>query len=333
MSDVFISYSRKNSAFAHRLIEKLIFLGKDAWVDCEGIPLTSPNWWADIQAGIEGADNFVFHPQPGLMASVVCNMELDYAMELSKRIVPVIYRDVETRDAFASIADFVPDEAMEERLAGKDPLIIARNNWQRLSRINWVFFRDNDDFDTAFETLITTVETDLEYVKAHTRYLVRAEKWKQENEDQRPDRLLFGKQIERAEAWLEKAEDYAVHVAASQEKKVSNPLPTDLQREFIQTSREQENQRQQKEQAAREAERRLVEPRPPWKEPTEMLSLSGWHSARFRRTEAIKRKGSPWCWLPIWSRCLLRPCLPRKCWRKSSMRPDQDAFLPDMKTW
>jgi hypothetical protein len=43
MSDVFISYSRKNSAFARRLIDKLNLTGKDAWVDWEGIPLTAPN--------------------------------------------------------------------------------------------------------------------------------------------------------------------------------------------------------------------------------------------------------------------------------------------------
>src|SRR5689334_23360117 len=117
MSDVFISYSRKNSDFARRLIDKLILRGKDAWVDWEGIPLTSPNWWLEIKAGIEAADSFVFIMSPDSMASVVCNMELDYAIELHKRIVPVVYLDVASRDAFASVADFEADEAMEERLA------------------------------------------------------------------------------------------------------------------------------------------------------------------------------------------------------------------------
>ena len=86
MSDVFISYSRHNSDFARRLIDKLILRGKDAWVDWEGIPLTSPNWWMEIKAGVEAADSFVFIMSPDSMASVVCNMELDYALELHKRI-------------------------------------------------------------------------------------------------------------------------------------------------------------------------------------------------------------------------------------------------------
>jgi tetratricopeptide (TPR) repeat protein len=240
VSDVFISYSRKNSAFARCLIDRLILFGKDAWVDWEGIPLTAPNWWAEIKAGIEGADSFVFILSPDSMASVVCNMELDYAIELRKRIVPLVYQDVETRDAFASIADFQPDEAMQERLAGKDPLIISRDNWQRLSHINWVFFRETDDFDAGFETLVKTVETDLDYVQAHTRYLIRAQEW--QREQQRADLLLFGGEIDRAEAWLQKAEGYAA--ASDTEKvKVVNPLPKDLHRDYIRVSRQADRRR------------------------------------------------------------------------------------------
>src|SRR5215510_5019503 len=106
MADVFISYSRKNSEFAKRLIEKLNRANKESWVDWEGIPLTAPNWWGEIKAGVESADNFIFIMSPDSMASVVCNMELDYALDLRKRIVPVAYQELESRDAFASIADF-----------------------------------------------------------------------------------------------------------------------------------------------------------------------------------------------------------------------------------
>ncbi len=66
MSDVFISYSRKNNKFARRLIDNLILHGKDAWVDWEGIPLTSPNWWMEIKTGIEAADSFVFIMSPAI---------------------------------------------------------------------------------------------------------------------------------------------------------------------------------------------------------------------------------------------------------------------------
>jgi tetratricopeptide (TPR) repeat protein len=183
----------------------------------------------------------VFILSPDSMASVVCNMELDYAIELRKRIVPVVYQDVATRDAFASLADFTPDEAMEERLNGKDPLLIARDNWQRLSHINWVFFRESDDFDAAFETLVKTVETDLDYVKAHTRYLVRAQEWV--NENRRADLLIFGSEIDRAEAWLQKGEAHAAAVTEADKVKVVNPLPQDLHREYIRVSRQADQRR------------------------------------------------------------------------------------------
>ncbi|RMF78970.1 MAG: TIR domain-containing protein, partial [Chloroflexi bacterium] len=245
MTDVFISYSRKNSTFARQLIDRLTRAQKDSWIDWEGIPLTAPNWWAEIKAGIAGADSFIFIMSPDSMASVVCNMELDYAIELNKRIIPVVYREIETRDAFASIADFEPDAAMEERLAGKDPLLIARDNWQRLSHINWVFFREGDDFDEAFDKLVATVETDLEYVKAHTRYLTRAQEW--EREGRRSDLLLFGEEIERAEAWLTQGEHYAAaaETTAHDEKiDVVNPLPDDLHRAYIRESRRAQTRRQ-----------------------------------------------------------------------------------------
>jgi len=197
MSDVFISYSRRNSDFARRLIDRLTRANKESWVDWEGIPLSSPNWWNEIKAGIENADSFIFIMSPDSMASVVCNLELDYANELRKRIIPVVHQEIESREAFASIADFEPDEAMRERLEGKDALVIARDNWQRLSHINWIFFRENDDFDQAFAQLVETVETDLDYVKAHTRYLTRAKEWERTG---RPnDLLLFGEEIDRAE--------------------------------------------------------------------------------------------------------------------------------------
>jgi len=241
MSDVFISYSRKNSPFARRLIDQLTHANKDAWVDWEGIPLTSPNWWAEIKAGIEGADSFVFIISPDAMASVVCNMELDYAIELKKRIIPVVYAEVVSRDAFASIADFEPDKAMEERLAGKDPLKIARDNWQRLSHINWVFFRVSDDFDESFQRMLIAVETDLPYVKAHTRYLTRALEW--EREQQRADLLLFGAEIDVAEQWFIQAKAYDKPRDEKAKEAIVNPALKPIQQAYIVASRRAQQRR------------------------------------------------------------------------------------------
>ncbi|MEO1289385.1 MAG: TIR domain-containing protein, partial [Chloroflexota bacterium] len=239
MSDVFISYSRKNSDFARKLIDRLTLANKDSWVDWEGIPLSAPNWWAEIKAGIESADNFIFIMTPDSMASIVCNMELDYAFELGKRVIPIVHETVAQQEAFATIADYQPDESMTDRLSGKQPLDIANHNWQELSHINWTFFREDDDFDDAFQTLLQTVETDLEYVKAHTRYLTRAQEW--QRNQQRDDLLLFGEEIDYAEQWLLKGDAYVSQ--QSDERDIVNPLPRALHRDYILASRQADRQR------------------------------------------------------------------------------------------
>jgi len=252
MTDVFISYSRKDKDFAKKIIDKLSLSGKDAWVDWEGIPLNSPNWWNEIKTGIDNADNFIFLMSPNSMESVVCNLELDYAIENNKRIIPVILQDIASKNAFASLADFSPDEAMEERLQGQDILIIGRNNWQRLSHINWIYFREEDDFDTAYESLVDTVETNLAYVKAHKRYWVRAKEW--DESDQREDLLIFGEEIIRAEEWLKLGQSYA-----SDDDDNTNPPPTELHQQYIIASRKAEDERQHRLQELEDSRKRSEE--------------------------------------------------------------------------
>jgi hypothetical protein len=55
--EVFISYSRKDKEFVHRLEDELRRRGRDAWVDWEEIRALE-NWEETIYAAIEGADTF-----------------------------------------------------------------------------------------------------------------------------------------------------------------------------------------------------------------------------------------------------------------------------------
>ena len=69
-----------------------------------------------------------------------------------------------------------------------------------MSAYNWVFLREEDDFEANFELLIDALETDLEYVKEHTRLLTRAIEWNQSN---RTRGLALSKQeVQVAERWL-----------------------------------------------------------------------------------------------------------------------------------
>ena len=97
MSDVFISYSRKDEQFVRRLHEGMIKRERDVWVDWEDIPLTA-DWWQEIQAGIDAADTFVFVISPDSAQSEVCFNEVAHAHNNHKRLVPVVWRELSRED-------------------------------------------------------------------------------------------------------------------------------------------------------------------------------------------------------------------------------------------
>jgi hypothetical protein len=87
---------------------------------------------------------------------------------------------------------------------------------------NWVFLRAEDDFEANFELLIQALDTDLEYVREHTRLLTLAIDWDQNQ--RRRSAGLRGQELQSAEGWL----------AQSGSK---NPQPTDSHRQFLAFSR------------------------------------------------------------------------------------------------
>lgn len=166
--DVFICYSRKDKKFVDRLYEAIKRAGKRSWLDVRSIPLLA-KWKAEIETGIEAAEHFIFILSPDSVASKECQRELEYALSLRKRLVPVRYRNV-------------PDAEVPSALG----------------EIQHIPVQD-DDFDTAFKGLLAALDTDLEHVRAHTRLLVRALEWEKQRDS---SLLLQGKELEAAESWL-----------------------------------------------------------------------------------------------------------------------------------
>src|SRR5579883_2361096 len=174
MTEVFISYSRKDKAFVQRLHDALKAHDRDTWVDWEGIPLTA-DWWQEIQRGIEGAQTFAFVLSPDSVASKVCRDEIDHAIANNKRLVPIVHRE-----------GFELDKTISAHEA--------------INRHNWLFFREQDDFAIGFQGLLTAIDTDLEHVRAHTRLLERAIEWNAKARN--PCLLMRGDDLEEAEHWL-----------------------------------------------------------------------------------------------------------------------------------
>lgn len=207
MNDVFISYSRRDSAFMKQLFEALKAANYQAWVDWEDIP-KGERWLNEIYAGIEGANTLLVIVSPELLTSEICNVEITRALELKKRIVPIIRQDIDEKE----VAGEWFNQDWEDG---------ARSNWKTLKAINWLFFRETDDFDTAFKSLLETLQTDIDYVRNHTRYLERAIEWEKNNRSSAF--LIHREDLTTAQRWVEIGRD-------------ERPNPTVLHEEFIRAS-------------------------------------------------------------------------------------------------
>ena len=192
MPDVFLSYSRRDSEFVRRLAGALSERGKDVWFDVEGIR-DAEVFPAALKIAVERSDGFVFVVSPDSVGSRFCEQEVEHALELRKRVVPLLRRRV---------ADEQVPEGVRER--------------------NWIPFDDDARFNDGVQRLVDALETDLEYTREHTRWLVKALEWEAEGHDR--SFLLRGAELGAAERWLAGAQG-------------RQPEPTTLHREFLYRSR------------------------------------------------------------------------------------------------
>lgn len=193
MADVFVSYSRQDSEFVRRLIDSMSARGKEAWVNTEGIA-DGEVFPEAIKQAIEQSDSFMFVITPAAVRSRYCETEVEYARELNKRIVPVLRGPVDDVELPAEIRDR-----------------------------SWIPFTESAQFEPSLERLVRALDTDLDALRAHTRWLVKALEWNNGGRD--GSLLLRGSELRSAEGWL----------AASSAD--ADPAPTVLQREYLLASR------------------------------------------------------------------------------------------------
>ncbi len=174
MADVFISYAREDREFVQRLRDALIAHGREVWVDLESIPPAHPDWQKEVFAGVESANNFVFIISPASLASSMCSIELQHAVENNKRLVAIRYQEVD-------------DQAVPRDLA----------------KPQWLDFRDRAEFDQGIEQLRKAIDIDYEWTEAHSRLLRRAKEW--EARQRNSSLVLRGDDLKQAEEWLTKA--------------------------------------------------------------------------------------------------------------------------------
>ncbi len=185
--DLFVSYSRRDKPFADLFVAAMAQQKKTSWIDNEDIP-KGVQFIQEIYEGIEKADAFVFLLSPDSVASQICGLEVAHAVEHNKRIVPVRVRDV--------AAATVP---------------------QSLAGINWVL-ADAGNPQAAAGEVIAVLETDIAYIKAHTRLLNQALAWEARKGNR--SLLLRGSELKAAEEWLRRAAGMEQRATALQSKYV-----------------------------------------------------------------------------------------------------------------
>lgn len=197
MAKLFVSYSRRDSAAARKLIEACRSIEQDVWVDWESIP-PAADWLEQIFRGIEEADAFLFLISPDSVASEVCKVEINKAAENNKRIIPIVLRDVHPKDTPQSI-----------------------------SKLNWTFMREADNFEEGLAKVKTAIELDLDWLEEHRRLQVRALEWHRKKDI---SLLLRGRDLRNARRMVETATS-------------KDPTPTDLQKAYILHSSRNERNR------------------------------------------------------------------------------------------
>src|SRR5579872_2719908 len=169
---IFISYSRKDMAFADRLEVALKARGFEVLIDRQEI-YAFEDWWKRIQALIGQADTVVFVLSPDSAASEVALKEVAHGASLNKRFAPIVWRRVQ---------DSVVPEV--------------------LRRLNFIFFDDEAQFDERMQHLAEALENDIEWVRRHTEYGEQARRWVAAGRPGPRGLLLQPPVLDEAEAWL-----------------------------------------------------------------------------------------------------------------------------------
>lgn len=200
---VFISYSRDDMDFADQLVAALETTGFDVMLDRHGIT-GGEDFQRRLGSLIREADTVIFVLSPSSAVSDMCAWEVTQAVELGKRILPVVCR----------------------ALDGKDPPPTLKN-------LDYVFFYAEpkvlgSGFGHGLQRLVAALNTDLDWLREHTRLLARAGEWSSAGRVE--NRMLSGADIAAAKEWAAKRPKGA-------------PEPTALQLEYIRASENAQDSR------------------------------------------------------------------------------------------
>lgn len=167
---VFLSYSRKDLTFAQALSAALTDARFDVLIDIEDIA-KGEDWRRRLAELIRKADAVVFILSPDSAVSEECGKELAQAIDLRKRLLPVLARQTPVRLTPPALAS-----------------------------LNYIIMDQPGGIAERIGDLASAIRTDLPWVREHTRLAELAASW--EGSGQRQTDTLRGKSLDAAEQWL-----------------------------------------------------------------------------------------------------------------------------------
>ncbi len=192
MTQVIISYADEDRATMEKIRNSLRRESITVWTNTTDIQ-TGQVFEEAIKRGIEQADNVVYLLSPDSVKSYFARQELDYALSLNKRIIPVLVRETSSEP--------IPNV---------------------LRDLHYIDLTDNvkeEDYQLDESQLLRILHQDEAYYNEHKVLLTKALKWKRQQSN--PTILLRGYNLRSAEAWLKVAKQRTQHP------------PAPLQEEFI----------------------------------------------------------------------------------------------------
>jgi hypothetical protein len=200
---VFVSYARDDLEFADQVVAALAAFGLEPLIDRHGIS-AGEDWKRRLGNLIAEADTVAFMLSPRALQSEICDWEIEETDRLSKRLLPVRIKPL-----------------------GTTPV---RKRFKELQNI-FLYADPNfpgSGFGQGLADLVQALNTDLEWVREHTRLGQRAAEWQVGNWSE--NRLLSGAEIVAAKDWLARRPPKA-------------PEPTPLHLDFIRASEDAQTAR------------------------------------------------------------------------------------------
>ena len=118
MTRIFVSYSRRDSAFATGLRDALVARGLEVWLDVDEIG-DADDWRSAVEEAIGSVDAFVFVVSGDSLRSDMCLHELRLALACGTRVVALLrHAPPELPAELAHVEQVAADDAdVADRLA------------------------------------------------------------------------------------------------------------------------------------------------------------------------------------------------------------------------